>query len=637
MRILSIILFLFFFQASFGQELAVSAIPEELTKDVDAVVRYDNTFFEIASRELVKTQRSWAVTVFNEKGADRHATFQVSYSRLSDINDIECSLYDAEGNRLKNLKKKDIQDIGMGFQSDWVTDLRVKIAGFDDKNYAFPYTVVFSYEESSKNPMFYPTWEPLSGERMSVQESKLEVLTNSSIPYRFKEVNYNSKGTKGVLISSEFKKWKVTNIKAAEYESYSQNNDRCEVILAPMEFELDGQKGMMQSWASVAKFYSDFNADSRDLPLSTINKLKSLIAPSDSWETKVKKVYEYMQSHTRYMSIQLGVGGWKSMPAELVAEKGYGDCKALTNYMVAMLNQIGIEAYPALINAGDNARLDHLDFPRMTFNHVIACVPSAKDTLWLECTSQDNPFGYLGDFTGNRESLIVKPRGGEIARTINYHSAANFQHRRAKVKLNEDGSAEMLIETNYGGLQQDSKAYRYKTFNENDRKDWLVHSIDIPNFELKSSQFQLKSNSIPELNEKLEVFSKKLASVSGKRVFLKLNLMTTFFSTPEKVEERRTELFLNPNTFAFEDSDTTIFDLPADIKIEYLPKPTVLESEFGNYYNSVERVGNQLVYVRKVTMNGGIYATNTYNSFQEFVRNVNRADAAKVVMVLGET
>ena len=51
---------------------------------------------------------------------------------------------------------------------------------------------------------------------------------------------------------------------------------------------------------------------------------------------KAKIVYKYMQEKTRYISVQVGIGGFKPMLAKDVDRLGYGDCKALSNYTKAL-------------------------------------------------------------------------------------------------------------------------------------------------------------------------------------------------------------------------------------------------------------------------------------------------------------
>ena len=61
--------------------------------------------------------------------------------------------------------------------------------------------------------------------------------------------------------------------------------------------------------------------------------------------------------------------------------------------MKAMLKEAGITAYAALAFGGERQNGVMLpDFPYAgSFNHEILCVPTANDTIWLECTSKNDP------------------------------------------------------------------------------------------------------------------------------------------------------------------------------------------------------------------------------------------------------
>ena len=133
-------------------------------------------------------------------------------------------------------------------------------------------------------------------------------------------------------------------------------------------------------------------------------------------QEQIKILYHYLQDETRYVNISIKTGGLKPFPAAFVTEKKYGDCKALTNYMKAMLSHIGITSYYSKIFAADAVKNIDKSFPSQQFNHVILCVPFEKDTIWLDCTSK-GPFNYLGTFTQNRDAYIIKKNSSFFAKT----------------------------------------------------------------------------------------------------------------------------------------------------------------------------------------------------------------------------
>ena len=94
--------------------------------------------------------------------------------------------------------------------------------------------------------------------------------------------------------------------------------------------------------------------DIEDLPKETIAKIASLVAGVKDTKEKARIIYEFMQNKTRYISVQVGIGGWKPTPAKEVDKLGYGDCKALTNYTKALLKSQGIDSYYTIVDSGSS-------------------------------------------------------------------------------------------------------------------------------------------------------------------------------------------------------------------------------------------------------------------------------------------
>ncbi len=620
--------------SSFAQvNLAVAAIPTELREGMDAVVRFDETEFYIEGLKSSVTRKHWAITVFNEGGEARHSMFKAYYDKLSQVKRIEGTLYDAGGKVLKRLKSADITDISLASFGSDITDNRVKVAEFDKKYYPYPYTVEFSFELKSSNMMFYPLWVPAAYERMAIESAVFRISAPAAMNYHKLAlyVPESSKITRKDNRNEET--WEIRGYKTPEFEHYARTPSVPQVITAPVEFQIDDYTGKINSWEDISSFYYHLNAGRDKLPPKTIAELNALVGAEQGTMEKIRKIYAFVQSRSRYQSIQLGLGGWQTIPAINVAEKGYGDCKALTNFTIALLKSAGIEAYAALIRAGDDAIMEHTEIPRMSFNHVIACVPVKNDTIWLECTSQDAPFGYQSDFTGNRLALLIKPSGGRLVSTTSYTPEINRQAREAVITVAENGDGKVRVKTVYGGIQHDTRAEMYRTLSAQDQKDWLHRRINLPDIRITAVNNSRKKERIPVLEESLEIEVNRLCTFSGKRMFLRPNLFETFLNLSSVSENRKEALFLNPNSFNFFDTDSLVFDIPAHFEPEYMPKDFTLVAPFGEYSTRISKEENRLVYRRNLRITGGVYPKETYDEWINFIRKVNNNDKQRVVLV----
>ena len=130
-------------------------------------------------------------------------------------------------------------------------------------------------------------------------------------------------------------------------------------------------------------------------------------------------LYQYPGGHWRFSSL---------FKVSEVDKQNYGDCKALANYMHSLLKTVDIDSWYCVVQAGREHKESLMsDFTSMNQgNHIILCLPFKNDTTWLECTSQTIPFGFLSDFTDDRNVLACTPEGGKF---ITY---TQIRHRRER-------------------------------------------------------------------------------------------------------------------------------------------------------------------------------------------------------------
>lgn len=171
----------------------------------------------------------------------------------------------------------------------------------------------------------------------------------------------------------------------------------------------------MSSWQKYGEWqYQLLNG--RDLLTEPFRaKLHELTASCTTDRDKVKAIYDYLAKTTRYVSIQLGIGGLQPIAAADVCRTGFGDCKGLSNYTRAMLKELGIASTYTVISTTNERLLPDFSSANQ-MNHVILQVPLPQDTLWLECTNPSLPFGYVHQDIAGHDALLIEPTGGQMYR-----------------------------------------------------------------------------------------------------------------------------------------------------------------------------------------------------------------------------
>jgi hypothetical protein len=610
-------------------EYAVNRIPAALLKGAHAVKRTEKIVFEVKNAGEAILYRKYAITILNEN-ADMYAGFSEYYDKLHEIKNIEGTLYDANGKELKKLKNRQVLDLSGSDDNNLIDDNRVKAHHFFHKTY--PYTVQYEVEIKYNGTLFFPSWIPREHEHFAVQYSSITITTPLSYSVRNRSFNYSGEPVVATGNRSKSTTWEARELPAIEDEFaapgwYERNTA---VFFGPTDFEIEKHKGSMTSWEEFGKFVYNLKEGKDRLPEKVRQLVHDITDHLSDDRQKVAKLYEYLQKNTRYISIQLGIGGWQPFDARYVAEKAYGDCKALTNYMYSLLKEAGIASFYTLVKAGRKANMVLPDFPSQQFNHVILFVPVRNDTIWLECTSQTLPAGYLSDFTADRYALAITEQGGKLVRTPRYGLKENLEVRRIQAVLKEDATLNIHANTQYGGLQQDYYHNMINSLSGEKIREWLQERLDFATYHIVKYGYTETRNTVPVVDESLQIEVSNYATITGKRLFIVPNIMTRSTSKLPADVERKNDLEMG---FAYRDIDTVEIELPAGYTIESLPKEASIHTNFGKYTSSVKMEGNKLFYYRDMEHNGGRFAASEYAALVKFFDAIYKSDRSKVVLV----
>ena len=613
-------------------EYPAATIPAELKAGAHAVKRWEEVQFKLTGTGEARLVNHYVITVLDESGAE-YANMVEGYDKLRTIRSIHGVLYYASGKAIKKLKQSDITDRAASDGVSMITDNRIKQHSFYYSVY--PYTIEYEITIDYNCTAFFPGWLPQDARDMAVEQSRLLVSVPQAYPLRYRQVLYEGAPQITTEKDTRTYTWEAKQIKARPYEIMAPAWRRrtTAVLLGPSDFEMGAYKGNMNSWEEYGKFMYALNKDRDVLPAAVKQTVHQLTNGINDPSEKIRVLYRYLQQHTRYVSIQLGIGGWQTFDADYVANKGYGDCKALSNYMCALLKEAGITAYCTLVHAGDGEIDFENDFPSNQFNHMIACVPRGKDTTWLECTSAYLPAGYLSGFTADRPVLIITENGGKLIHTPAYGTRQNQQLQRLEAHITPEGNVLAKVRTLSTGLQQDDLLQRLHESSREKLMEWIRRALSLPSYDVNSYNCLEQHDTIPAIEQQLDITARNYAAISGKRMFIEPNILNKSSSRINTEEQRRSDI---QQVFAYTDVDTVLLAIPAGYTAESLPKPTLLKSRFGTYASLVLVKDSTITYIRTVQRNAGTFPASTFPELEQFYEGMYKADRGRIVLVRKE-
>jgi transglutaminase-like putative cysteine protease len=615
--------------AGYAQDAVTAAIADSLRQGASVVERVNVTEIEIESARKAKIHRRVVYTILNAAG-DGYATLHTFYDKFHDLISATGVLYDGNGKVVRKIRKSDMEDWSTAGSGILMTDSRVKLYHFSSLSY--PYSVSYEEEVEQTGLFMLPGWRPQASPSMAVESSSFSVRAPTGYPLRYKLYGYaqSSVSEKG---GSKILSWALRNRPAVRPEPYSRlwaGVEPC-VLLAPGDFEEDGYKGRLYSWADMGKFVEELYRGRDQLPEEAKKKVHALVDGVTDDRKKIESLYRWLQQDTHYVAIELGIGGWQPYAARDVYIRKYGDCKALSNYMVALLKEAGIRACNVLIRAGQDAPEMDTGFVCSQFNHAIVVAFTGSDSVWLECTNSYLPAGYLSGFTADRGALLLDEQGGHIVRTPVYGADQNQLNRVVHGRIDSSGNLVADIQTRYSGLEQDGLESELSSLSKEEVKKRRQETIGLPNCTINQMRLAEIPSADPVIDESLEVTSEGYSMVSGNRLFITPG---AFLRRAEGIKEgmlpRKNDVQLLVSS---EETDSIFLAIPRG----YVPESTLpsanYSSSFGSYRIRGELKGNTLLLVCRYRQYKGSYPADSWTKLEHFFNLIHREGNRELVFI----
>ena len=587
----------------------------------DAEVISYTTLCEVDNDKLIQTD---SITIqINNRNGDKYTAVTIPYSKTEKVSNIDAWIEDMNGNKIRNLKKSDMTDKSAISDISLYEDNFIKC--FQLKHNIYPYKIIYTYQTHYKNYLLISWWTPIIYNAIPTRTAKLTGI----LPRGFqisKYVNCISDFKTESTNSGRRLEWKSSYLKPTVAEIYSQPEIfKPYVIISPLDFNY-GISGSSKNWISYGNWQYQLMQDLDDLPNDEKLTISSIINGISDKKELVKTLYHYLQDHTRYINVSIGIGGHKPYPASYVALNKYGDCKALTNYMKALLSFGGIESFYTLVNASEQPKgiINSIAGPQ--FNHAILAVPIGNDTIWLENTSSTNPFGYMGTQTQNRQALLVSKDKSTLVRIPALKAKENLSSFKLEFELNISGNSTINAQTSFTGEDFEILNQIQNGYNEDEKDRIFRNYLPFDNYEVIDWKLTRQQRDSARIELKAHLSISKLLKPLGDDYYLSL-----FPSRipPFTVPANRHLPVILPYPLC--NSDTLVYNLPDGYDLKNKLETISIKTQFGNYAIQFNVLNRKIHVIKRFELYPGSYSTDQYAELYAFIKSVTTTDKMNIV------
>jgi len=599
------------------------------TNNAVAIVQNYEALFSQSDLNNATYKVSKTITILNKQG-DAYGGFFSYGDKFRELKDFSGVIKNISGNVIKKIGKKDltISSLSESMASDSYSII------YECKVPTYPYIFEYTYTEKWKNGIIsYPRFAPIEGYMMSVENASYTIELPSDRNLRY-DSNFDCNIKDEVFGNKHIYSFSAKKLNAIEREplSPSLNEIRPRVLISPSDFCFDSQCGNMSDWENYGKWVSGLLKDRDILPEDAIAKLKDITKEAKNNSEKVEILYKYLQNNSRYVSIQLGIGGFQPINATNTFKSGFGDCKGLSNLMKAFLKAVDIPSNYCEISVKE--RNLYKDFANVNqTDHAILLVPLENDSIWLECTSQNLPFGYIHDDIAGHDVLVINENGGKVCRLPSYSDQQNKKLSKMIIDITADGTAKGIISLteNLHGYASNS---HYMTSNKRERViEYINGNIKLPKIQLDNINATEKKSALPSCILTASFSATEFANKTGSRLFIPICPLNkgnyNVFSSKNRVQDIQID-------YGISESDSIILNIPESYTPESLPKDTHLKTPFGTLETQLIRDGSKITYIQNIDVYSGKYDKSEYNEIKAFFAEITSATRRKFVLKKSE-
>jgi hypothetical protein len=337
----------------------------------------------------------------------------------------------------------------------------------------------------------------------------------------------------------------------------------------------------LDSWEQLSKWYTNSITEQGQLDSDLQEKVDNLTSDLETIEEKIKVLYNYVATNIRYLDHKLGVNGYQPLDVNKIDQQQYAVAKDKVYLLVALLQEIGVQADPVVINKNNNfdARIVVADF-----NQMLVYLP--KRNLYLAPTTGFIRYSNLPlDYQGKR---MLNLRTGYIGKLPILPKESNREQVQAVIDLKEAGAADIELKLQARGVYDFIAKAMFGSLHQVGQEEMILKIIN--KYFANSKIEQIKIDGVNDLQELSQLnlqfrttdyYQQNQDQITIQAIKMPISLLLSIIDTkntlPSKIERQ------------------LVINIPAEYEVIELPNNKEFINRSGKLNISYEQQDSQLL------------------------------------------
>lgn len=592
----------------------------KLKQETNVVITLDKGVLDI-------TQNNFEENLYLNDAATQVSQKSLSFSSFFELEDIEASSYNYQGNKYREDKVSEFtekDELGESFYDD------TKSINFIYSNLRQGSKSALKYVQRIKDPRFLMPF--YFGDFSPVAQNKYSITADAAINLKFKQfntedlnINFSKEEKRGKVTYT----WELKDVDAFDYEANASSYKNVLPHIVPFiaSYQVNGNTvPVLNETQDLYNWYysmvKDVNQEPADPELITLTN--NLVAGLSNDLEKVKAIYYWTQRNIKYIAFEYGLGGFIPREANQVFKKKYGDCKDNSSILYKMMEIAGIQGHLTWIGTRSIPyKYEEVPAP-LVDNHMILSYFEKDKVYFLDATGRNTSINFPSSFIQGKEALVALDENNyRIVKVPVIPAEANAVSDSTVLKI----EGEKLVgttTTTVAGYNKSDYLYALGNLNSKNERDEFYNSV----FQKGNNKFI--ANGIIEENKedydqdlliKFDFTIDNYLNRFGDDIYVNLNLNRQIDQFRTDSKRKRDIEFDYKNAYFFK----TYLEIPQGYKIDYLPESQSFENDYIKSTLTYTRTTSGIEYTHSIVCDFLVLDLDQQKEVNNLIKEVEKA------------